>query len=317
MTIFEKPWGSRAKAIDRLFGIATTPNKALNIANELEAHLLSREWLEYQRLLEKKSGRVRIFLAKSRLFRVLAARLAPKSSFYGLVTRVPLSLMHLSNHINHHAGYPDYTREITTNSFSLFSMPGAESKRLLVLWTGASRRPMMPLSIFLESLCHLRMDVLVLRPSKTLRYHQGVRGLGDSMAETITWISDFIFERNYNQVFVQGNSLGTYPALLSAALPKVKTVLLAGPTDPYRIDSTGFQDFIEVFEGLPQKPSITVAVGSKAERDKDVAKVFKVLFSSKTLVTDSVGHNPLWKKYKEGTLARWLGENLGIRAENG
>ena len=312
----EKPLSSRAEATNRLLDLATTPNKARSMANEFDTHLLTREWLDYQRLLENKFGRVRIDLAKIRLFRVLAARLAPKSSFYRLVTRVPLSLIHLSNRRNHRAAYQDYTREITTRSFSLFSMPEAESKRLLVLWTGRAGRPMMPLSIFLESLRHLHLDVLVLRPSKEHQYRKGVRGLGDSMAETSTWISDFILERNYVQVFVQGNSLGTYPALLSAVLHKVKTVLLAGPIDPYKIDATGFQEFIEVFEGLPQKPSIAVAVGSKSERDKDVAKDFEVMFSSKTLVTEGAGHNPLWKKYKAGTLFTWLGENLSSSTDN-
>lgn len=291
-----------------------TASERLAFRLSLETYLTNREWILVERNLGQRYGRVKMHFAKSRIVRWATRSLAPMFEARTLANRVPTSLLFTRRHRRNTVRYPDFVRLGHTRSHSLFAHPGNVNRSLLILWTGKRRVPMMPLSIFLEYVRPFGCDVLVLRPSSEHGYSRGITGLGTNILETMSSITNLIHKRGYQNVFCQGTSMGTYPALQSIGLPYLRSIFLAGPVDPIKVDPSEYKEFLSRISGARKFPKITIGLGSNAERDHEAANEIDRHFPTDKFITKNTGHNPIWKPIQLGKPNRWLRDILDIPA---
>jgi hypothetical protein len=300
-----REFGAFERAYSRLVKSCLTPNQNNRLNIMLETYLTAEEWRRIERVIRRQYGVIVTWLARQGPVRVVFGRYLPKSKFYSIVTRVSYAHKFSRKDLRRNRGFAPLNRDRRTRSYSLFLNPENSTKSLFVIWVGGSRRPMMPLSIFLEGARPLGMDVLVLRPSQD-GYKSGVRGFGDTLPESVLGLSKFVSENNYENVYCQGQSLGTLPALLSSTLPKVRTVLIAGPASPQTTDPIVFGEFIDRLKQLGIRPKVSIAVGSNAPKDISTAESLGNVFETNLIIVRNARHTPPWVYARKGKLYDWL-----------
>lgn len=203
-----------------------------------------------------------------------------------------------------------FTRRTNTHGISHFVHPYNEQNRLLIIWTGAHRRPMMPLHTFLQAVWDFNLDVLVLRARPNLGYTTGVMGLGDTLTKAIDALCEFSTKRGYSNVYVIGMSMGTPPALFSSVKLGARNCLLAGPLDPRLGYNDEFNLFLDELRAQENILRVNAVVGELSPKDSAVADYLSSLLGSTKLVTLGAAHNPLWALARKGELVDWLNQHL-------
>jgi hypothetical protein len=278
----------------------------------LETYLTAEEWQRLEGVIRRQYGSVITWLAKQSLLRFTFGRYFPKSKFYSIVSRVSYAHKFSRKDIRRNKKVAQLKRQQRTGSFSLFSNPENTTRSLFVIWVGGSRRPMMPLSIFLEGARPLGMDVLVIRPHPKTWYKAGVKGFGADLPQVISGLSNYISEKKYDNVYCQGQSLGTLPALLSTALPNLRRTLIVGPVSPNAVDPKIFGEFTDRLKRMEIRPKVSIAVGSNAPKDISAAEALGQIFETKLVFVRNARHNPPWVFARKGKLYTWLrNQHLG------
>lgn len=272
----------------------------------LETYLTANEWQRIEAVIRKQYGGVVTWLAKQSLVRFLFGKYLPRTKFYSIVSRVSYAHKFSRKDLMRNKGHPPLNMHRRTKSYSLLLHPENIARSLFVIWVGGSRRPMMPLSIFLEGLRPLGMDVLVLRPYPKTRYKAGVKGFGESLPEAISGLSKYISENKYENVYCQGESLGTLPALLSTALPNLRRTLIAGPSSPNAVDPIVYSGFTSHLSQMGIRPKVSIAVGTNAPKDIATAQALGEYFETKLIFVRNARHNPPWVYARKGKLYKWL-----------
>jgi hypothetical protein len=126
-----------------------------------------------------------------------------------------------------------FERRELLNTLTLFS-DGSDtsSKTLIIGFTGAARRLMMPSCSFLQSLEASRVDLAILRDIPFQGFSQGAKGIGDSLEAMQDRLPDMLNFSAYRQVSVIGTSGGCIAALLIALRLRLKAAMLVGIGQP-------------------------------------------------------------------------------------
>jgi hypothetical protein len=300
------------RAYARLAAQCHSPNQFLRLNLELEKYLTNEGWTSVKLEVSRAHGRIATSLATLPFFSFAVGRYASGSKLHKKIAAVSVAIRFLGPHRRNNKRYGSYERISHGKGHSLFVNSSNLKNSLLVIWTGGKGRPMMPLSIFLESLRPFGFDVLVLRPTAEDGYKLGVRGFGSDTPGTILAISNLITRRGYQTVFCIGASLGTLPSIQSISLPKLKSIVVVGPVDPNIIDVDGFEAFKTSLNSVCHWPKISIVTGADATRDHEASKVIREHLPSKTLMIRGTGHNPLWSLFVRKRLVAWLKKTLEI-----
>lgn len=297
------------KTYIRLASAAKTDNEFRKTVISLEDRLSPSEWMDIISYLAHKHnlrggirGKIRQFL-----LRILGQSppLDNKTLEVELVMQAKTS-QSLRNEVD----VAKYTKGVNTRGLSHFVHPENTSKSLLIIWTGALRRPMMPLHTFLQEIWDLNVDVLVLRSAPNSRdYVNGVAGLGNTLGKAIDGLDEFRLRHGYESVYLIGSSMGTPPALFSAAKLQTDNCLLVGPLDPrlkYRDD---FDNLVKSVVSKKLSIKFSTIVGEHATKDAPIANFLSNTFGSIEIVEPGAEHNALWPITEKGKLANWLDNN--------
>ncbi|HXG79344.1 MAG TPA: hypothetical protein VNJ31_08420, partial [Methyloceanibacter sp.] len=107
---------------------------------------------------------------------------------------------------------------------------GKGARSMVVLFSGLTRRPGVPISCFLQSLRDDLYDVLMLQDPKKLHFDSGVPGFGSSFLELARRIEAFAETKGYTEIITYGVSMGGYPALRAGILLGAKRAISIGGT---------------------------------------------------------------------------------------
>ncbi len=301
---------SLERAYLRLANNCSTPNEHRKLNIKLETYLTADQWVRIENVINQQHGRISTWLAKQSATRYLAGRFFANSKLYSLVSKVSYAHKFSMKDMGRNRGVGKLVRKQTTRTFSYFVHSENSTRSLLILWTGSGRRPMMPMSIFLEGVRPLQVDVLVIRPDQKTRSYTRVKGFGENLSDAILGISGFITKNKYQNVYCQGQSLGTLPALLCTALPAIDRTLIAGPVDPQSIDAQVLGEFTSELLKAGIRPKVTIAVGTDAPKDILAAETVGQVFETQIIMVKNAKHNPLWVFAKKGKLDNWLRQHL-------
>lgn len=117
----------------------------------------------------------------------------------------------------------------------LFSGPDAGArKRLLIVFAGGAKRPMMPVHVFLQHLNAERTDVLFLRDPQRDAFRGGLFGIGSTVEDVIDALPNLIDCSSYAGVSTLGTSAGGIPALLAGLSLGARSILSVGGNHPNR-----------------------------------------------------------------------------------
>lgn len=102
----------------------------------------------------------------------------------------------------------------------LFSDPHIPKagKTLLVVFTGALRRPMLPHCTFLQALPSADFDVAILTDPDNLHYAAGLKPGAGTLLEVVRTISVALSSADYRRIVALGTSSGGFPALRAGIL---------------------------------------------------------------------------------------------------
>jgi hypothetical protein len=297
-------------AYRRLLKSCSTTNQVYKLNIALENRLEPEQW-DHIRKYQKSRNELVYKIFTSWIFRLLSIRFK-----YPSLDKFLLGY-ELATNLRGNRG-PDitvnesnYRRTLNTNGVSLFCNPGNLKNRLLIVWTGAARRPMMPLMTFLSAVWHLGVDVLVIRAYQGKSYVDGIPGHGNSLNEGLTSIEILVRNLNYQQHYVLGTSMGTIPALLFSYQIKSKSVVLAGPTDPTLYESE-YEKLKLSSENHLYPATVALIVGSKAEQDLEIAGLLTKDFQAEAHFVPDAGHNSLWPLILNGQFSEYLRKSLSL-----
>ncbi len=293
----------------RLASAAKTDNEFRKIIISLEDRLAPSEWKEIlSYLAQKQKLQVGIRgVLRQGLSRILGQ--SPPS----VMNNVEIELL-AQGRITHKDGneiaVTRYIRGLNTRGLSHFLHPENTTKSLLIIWTGALRRPMMPLHTFLQEVWNLNIDVLVLRSAPNSRdYLNGVVGLGNTLGKAIDGLHEFRVRHGYGSVYLIGSSMGTPPALFSAAKLQTDNCLLVGPLDPRPKYKDHFDHLVRSQENEKNSLRFSTVVGEHATQDAPISNLLSNTFGSLEIVVPGAEHNALWPITERGELADWLDNN--------
>jgi pimeloyl-ACP methyl ester carboxylesterase len=107
-----------------------------------------------------------------------------------------------------------------------------EEKTLLICFTGAAQRMMMPLPVFLQHLDGQAVDVAMLHYPRGKGFREGLEGMGCDFVSTIERLGDLLPFGQYRRVVAMGVSGGGMPAILTALKHSFDAVLAVGTCHP-------------------------------------------------------------------------------------
>ncbi len=174
-----------------------------------------------------------------------------------------------------------------------------KDKTLLVCFTGAQYRMMMPLPVFLQSLDANSTDVIYIRYPRPNGYLYGLTGYDQSFEAMLDRLGSLPLY-DYRHVVGMGSSAGTIPSLLLALKYKFNAVMLsgsAGPNDPDWSKALGkeVEELIEDFTSNAKNiPLIYLVYGADSKPDAENAAQLQLLLPyAKLLKINKAGHAAL------------------------
>ena len=174
-----------------------------------------------------------------------------------------------------------------------------KDKTLLVCFTGARSRMMMPLPVFLQSLDASSIDVIYIRYPRLNGYLCGLPGYDNSFVAMLDRLGSLPFN-DYRHVVGMGSSAGTIPSLLLALKYEYNAVMLsgsAGPNDPTWSKALGkeVEEYIKNFTSNSKNiPSIYLVYGADSQPDTENAAQLQLLLpDAKLLKINKAGHTAL------------------------
>lgn len=217
-----------------------------------------------------------------------------------------------------------YERACLRPSLTLYRSAGEAggARMLLICWTGAARRMMMPLPVFLQHLDAATVDVLLLRYPLGEGYRRGVPDLGPDIASTIDRVAQHVVPGRYARVAAMGVSGGGLPALLTGLRLGLDTVLAVGaghPADPRWTEALGqeAEALLARWAGQARRlPRITLAHGADSPADTAAARALAELLPAQRMAVSSdqgpVGHVALAPLLEQGRLRGFLEQALSL-----
>jgi len=218
-----------------------------------------------------------------------------------------------------------YRRHDLHDAVVLFSADRRTPRRnVVVAFTGANQRLMMPISTFLQNFDGRATDILYVRDSSRQGYRNGIPDLADDMAEIGPALTKLIDVARYQWRASIGVSAGGLPALVTGLRLEFDATLVCGGSSPERgqFDRPGqpkFGDRLRQWrEAAPLVP-VTVGYGAQDAADESAAADIARCVSGaevERIALDGVEvkHNFLYKLSAAALLTAFVSEKLGLTA---
>lgn len=208
--------------------------------------------------------------------------------------------------VNHHTWY------FTSKDQTIKS----KDKILLVCFTGARSRMMMPLPVFLQSLDANNTDIIYIRYSHPNGYLYGFRGYDQNFEAMLDRLGSLPFD-NYGRVVGLGTSAGSIPSLLLALKYEFDAVMLCGSMGPHDVEwSKALGKEVECFikdltRNLKNIPSVYLVYGADSKIDtKNVAQLQPLLPGAKLLKINKAGHSAFEPLINSGQFVGLLAKTI-------
>lgn len=102
------------------------------------------------------------------------------------------------------------------------------NKTLLVVFTGAHKRPMLPHCVFLQALSSAEFDVAMLTDPDNLHFSAGLNGGADTLPGVVAHLAGTLNSAAYRRVITLGTSSGGFPALRAGILMRAERAVSIG-----------------------------------------------------------------------------------------
>ena len=217
----------------------------------------------------------------------------------------------------------NYRRRPMGRHIWLFTTGGmTRGKTLLLCFTGAGQRMMMPVSVFLQHLPSVHFDVLVLRDEGRNGFRQGIPNVGNNLEELVARIGASR-EHPYSSFMSLGVSAGAMAAVwacLHLGLQRGIAIGVNSPVDPrwQQLQDGGLEaSFSRYLSRLASPPDLLLIYGADEFRDASAARELSGLVPAQTLAVQGTdnnpsGHNALYTLQQRGSLAAFLDEALSV-----
>jgi hypothetical protein len=190
------------------------------------------------------------------------------------------------------------------------------TKTLVLCFTGAAQRMMMPLAVFLQHFDATRYDVVMIRYPKREGYRHGIPSFGEDIEDSLLRLMEIVESGCYAKTVAFGVSGGAAPALLCGLCKGVSAVLAVGinhPDDERWREESGIslrERIVKRVQNTISLPPIHLLYGRESAPDKEAAYAVSELVSVRiTEVSHTaypVGHVALFPILMEGKMSHLL-----------
>ena len=202
-----------------------------------------------------------------------------------------------------------WSRQAFSPGVFLYVRTDLDADLLVISVTGNRSRMGVALPEYLQALRGAKGDVMLVSKRRAQDYGSGIRGLGDTLGESIDQLSELVRTLNYRRVVVVGSSAGGEPAILAGFRINAQRILALGPG----------QEVAELYGSLlagvvkdwgpnsgPVAP-VTVAVGERApERDHHSARYWEKTVGAEVVQVPQAGHSPMGELIRTNRLLEFL-----------
>lgn len=205
----------------------------------------------------------------------------------------------------------------------LFSADRRKARRNLVLsFTGANQRLMMPIATFLQNFDCRTTDILYVRDSSRQGYRNGIPKLADDMAEIGPALLQLIDIAPYQRRVSIGVSAGGLPGLVAALRLGLDATLVCGGSSPLRgqfdrPDQPAFAEKLRGWREAAPEVRVVAAFGAQEPEDERAVEDLERCVAGTepcrvALEGVEVKHNLLYKLSSAGKLAEFFDGKLGL-----
>jgi hypothetical protein len=198
-----------------------------------------------------------------------------------------------------------------------------DRKTLLIAFTGAFHRLMLPTPWLLDCLNPVLYDVVLLRDFSRVAYAAGIPGLGGDFATALANLRSLVDPRAYRSAISIGTSAGGLPAILAAIHLRLNKAIAIGPQPLGRVaallQKNGLSDepYSTLLASRPQ-PFPEVLLVCAAENPDDVAAAASLqqrVPARLIKVRNCPVHGVLGWHHAQGSLPGFLAKLLGQSLE--
>lgn len=202
----------------------------------------------------------------------------------------------------------------------LFQRSASPARRLIVCFAGGARRLMMPVPVFLQHVCALDADVLILRGQRgSPTYSNGIPGVSAGFPGVVRWLRDFALRRPVAEIACVGTSHGALPSIVAGMQLGATSVLAAGTfsTDAAHLfegtSACDLSDVVAVFRNYRLAlPNVHLVFGDASDRDAATATVIAGLIPGGSVTTvPGAQHGCLWPLVQRGEFTDLLDRTIG------
>lgn len=214
-----------------------------------------------------------------------------------------------------------FVRERLARDIARFGMGGGrDALALVVIFTGAGQRPMMPTPLFAQHFDATRNDLVVLRDPNRKRFREGLFGAGNDLRELVETLRTLAATGSYERLYTIGTSSGGLPALIAGlALGAQAAVSVGGAAyDGTDHSSYGHLPLPQALEKLRSGPGrntrIVHAFSPDVPSDMRHADTNRALLGGNRVVIrsveDKVSHIALYPLVRDQRLSLFLDQAL-------
>lgn len=202
----------------------------------------------------------------------------------------------------------EYERRSFSRYVTLYEDPklDARDKSLLVIFSGNGRRPMMPVSVFLQFVNSRSWDVVVLKKCARNSYLLGLEGISADLPGLIECLRSTIASGRYQRVITLGTSAGGFAAIWAAVLLSADRGVSVGGSPPRPLPQSLRGD-----QGTASRADLCFVYGAGATADYQAALLLLGIFGGRLRSVPEVDkHSVLGHLLKRSQFAQFLDEML-------
>lgn len=188
------------------------------------------------------------------------------------------------------------------------AVPSADT--LIAVFNGRFRRPMVPISVFLQMLDDERFGVLLLTDREKNHFENGIFGYAESLPQLAAKLARFAEAEGYGSILTLGTSMGGLAALRAGRLLDATRAISIGGRFAWhigRLAGTETARPIPAFDLLCGcVASETLCINLFGEHNSDdvrhAAALSRMLPSSRAIAVPIAEHNPINRCFELGRL---------------
>ncbi len=208
-----------------------------------------------------------------------------------------------------------YARSVLASDVLLYSDGRAPGDKTLVIgFTGAAHRLMLPIATVLQNLPIERTDLVLLRESTRSHYDAGVAGYAATLPDLAGRLRRDLEPRRYRSLVTLGTSMGGFPALRAGLMMGADAAIAIGGRSIWHVDrlSAPNRAPITAFDPLcpcgPGETRLICVYAAKNAEDIKSADAVAAMRPVDRFAFDTADHNVLLALWRQGSLRTALSD---------